>query len=354
MYPIKDTLSISPITKCLKQFFCWVKQGYIQEGASYEPGGGLSSELVHAGALIMDTLASGTVRNNLFLFIRHPVCGVFLWQPGECPVHSQYRPSRYTSQSISKQWLKGWPVVLVKVTGSWFEVLNRLSSFVVLLQASFSWNPFPVELLSTKNTEGWFQYQWMTNFLIHTHLFHWAPSPHVLTPFMNSLRTTRHTPHPTCSEHLCTELLVAPNLFICLLGISLSTDIVPIAPNSSQWSCCLGYTFHCNSFLNAPVLRSATKKDPDFICFIFSQLNPFYECPFNLYAFQYLKTINKFNRKCNHSFLTEKLLMGSQTSSWPHQDFWLRKHPKLFQLWLQQKSPNICVSLSMSYVTENV
>ena len=121
---------------------------------------------------------------------------------------------------------------------------------------------------------------------------------------------------------------------------------LPIAPNSSQWFCYLSYTSHCNSLLNAPVLRPPTKKDPDFICFIFSQLNPFYEGPLNLHAFQYLKTINKFNRKCSHSFLTEKLLVGSQTSSWPQQNFWLRKHPKLFQLWLQQKSPNICISLS--------
>lgn len=45
-------------------------------------------------------------------------------------------------------------MALVKATSSWFEVLNRLSSFVVLLQVSFSWKPLPVELLSTKNTEG--------------------------------------------------------------------------------------------------------------------------------------------------------------------------------------------------------
>lgn len=196
----------------------------------------------------MDTSTSGTVRNNLFLFIRHPVCGVFLQQPGDCPVHFQYQPSHYMSQSISKLWLKGLPMALVKATSSWFEVLNRLSSFVVLLQVSFSWKPLPVELLSTKNTEGWFLYQWMTNSLIHTHLFHWAPSPRVLTPFTNPLRTTSHAPHPTCSEHLCTELLVALNLFIWLLGIRLSADIVPIAPNSSQWFCRLGYTFHCNHF----------------------------------------------------------------------------------------------------------
>lgn len=43
-------------------------------------------------------------------------------------------------------------MALVKATSSWFEVLNRLSSFVVLLQVSYSWKPLPVELLSTKNT----------------------------------------------------------------------------------------------------------------------------------------------------------------------------------------------------------
>lgn len=52
--------------------------GTQQKVAIYEPGSGFSSEILLAGTLILDFLASGTVGNKYVLFISHLVYGILL------------------------------------------------------------------------------------------------------------------------------------------------------------------------------------------------------------------------------------------------------------------------------------
>ena len=48
------------------------------EGTGYEHGNGLSPECDYAVSMILNVLASKTVRNKFLLFINYPVCGILL------------------------------------------------------------------------------------------------------------------------------------------------------------------------------------------------------------------------------------------------------------------------------------
>lgn len=51
------------------------------EDATYEPGGGPSPELNHAGNLVLDFPAYRIVGNEYLLFMSHPFCLILLAAP---------------------------------------------------------------------------------------------------------------------------------------------------------------------------------------------------------------------------------------------------------------------------------